>query len=130
MITEEKIKVFVYGTLKVGGKFARHYDPHRLSTKPGTIKGTMFDILGSFPGVVLNGETVISGEVHEYSNPEKVVPSLDNLEGFNGDNNPNNLYNKEVILVTTDEGEELCQVYTFARDTEKYKEVKTGVWEI
>ena len=124
------LKVFVYGTLKVGGRFAKKFDEVRLSTKTGTIQGTMFNINKSFPGLVLGSNTDITGEVHKYKRPEEVEKAMDMIEGFRGENDPHNLYNKAEVEVETDEGVETCKVYVFARDTADFEEVVDGVWEL
>lgn len=129
MEVEKNLKVFVYGTLKIGGRFAQYFNPYRVSVKKGQIKGTMFN-LGSFPGVVLNGDTIIEGEIHEYNQADSTEANLDSLEGFRGNNNSTNLYNKDIVEVTTDTGTELCKVYTFARSIEGFKKIKEGIWEI
>ena len=51
------VKVFVYGTLKQGGYFAKRFDKFRLSNKLGKTKGTMFNVFNSYPGLVLTGNT-------------------------------------------------------------------------
>ncbi len=123
------LKVFVYGTLKVGGHFAGRFDDKRNTIKQGTINGTMFSIGGSFPGVVLNGNTVITGEVHEYSDPARVESALDMIEGYYAEGHDGNLYNKKTVTVKTSDGEEECMMYEFARSTDDVKEVTSGIWE-
>ncbi len=129
-MSKNNLKVFVYGTLKKGGVFSKRFDKNREKVKIGKIKGTMFSINNSFPGVVLNGKTIITGEVHEYSNAEEVERSLDNIEGFAGLEDPSNLYNKEIVEVETEDGTEICKMYTFARNLNNYSKIDSGVWEI
>ena len=127
----KELRVFVYGTLKVGGKFAGRYDEFRKTVKKGTIKGKMFSVHNSFPGVLLNGEDTIHGEIHEYADPDgKVLSSLNRLEGFITEGNKNNLYNQRFVKVSTDEGEYECLMYEFNRPTDELSQVKTGVWKI
>ncbi len=126
----EFLKIFVYGTLKIGGRFAKKFDKSRLSSKTGTIKGTMFSINNSFPGVVLQGGTTIIGEVHEYEESIEVERALDCLEGYHGRDDPHNLYDKYNVEVNTDDGVEKCKVYIFARETKNFDEVTNGTWEL
>ncbi|MBV5347486.1 gamma-glutamylcyclotransferase [bacterium] len=130
MIEEQKLKVFVYGTLKVGGGFAHRFDKFRVSTKPGKITGTMFNIFNSYPGVVLKGDTIIKGEVHEYVNAAAVEKALDMIEGFRGEGHTGNLYNKSKVVVNTNDGEEECFMYEYARNTSDIKKVEEGEWQI
>ena len=124
-----ELKVFVYGTLKVGGRFSKRFDPVRTSVKIGSIKGTLYD-LGSFPGVKLNSSDEVVGEIHTYTQAEDVEKSLDRIEGYFGENHPHNLYNKKEVEVTTAEGAEICKVYEFAKDVEKFTKIKEGVWKV
>lgn len=127
----DTLKVFVYGTLKVGGFFSKRFDDYRLSSKEATTKGTMFDSGSSYPAVVLEGDDTITGEVHEYSNKSEVELRMDYIEGFGGSNDsPGNLYNKYEITVNTKDGSEKCIMYGFARDTNELKKVESGIWEI
>jgi len=125
-----ELKVFVYGTLKVGGRFSKRFDSVRTSVKTGSIKGTLYD-LGSFPGVKLNTEeSTIFGEVHTYTQAKDVEASLDRIEGYFGEDHPHNLYNKKQVEVLTENGTETCMVYEFAKDVEKFTKVKEGIWKI
>lgn len=79
---KEKIKVFVYGTLRAG-----EHNDHRLEDAEfvgyGTLLGgyKMID-LGSFPAVVEDegAEWAMAGEVYEVDE-RTLLGSLDNLEG-------------------------------------------------
>ena len=124
------LKIFVYGTLKVGGAFAHNFDKYRQSNKPGKIKGTMFNIFGAYPGIKLTGDVEIEGEVHEYANALSVEAAFDRIEGYKGPGQPDNLYEKRTILVETAEGTEECIIYEYARDTKEFNQVKEGVWKI
>ena len=125
-------KVFVYGTLKVGGHFAANFNGVRLSSKKATILGTMFSIDGRFPGVVLEGDTIIQGEIHEYDQFKQVLQGLDSIEGYSvrGEKD-HNLYNRSIITANAEDGEEVdVWVYTFNQATDGYDEVESGEWVI
>ena len=124
-----ELKIFVYGTLKVGGRFSKRFDQVRTSVKKGTIKGTLYD-LGSFPGVKLGTDTEVLGEVHTYTQAKEVEASLDRIEGYIGEDHPHNLYNKKQVQVVTDDGIETCLIYEFARDAEKFTKIKEGIWQV
>ena len=130
MIEEPKLKVFVYGTLKVGGGFAQRFDKFRVSIKTGKIKGTMFNIFNSYPGVVLQGDNIIKGEVHEYTNAKEVEQALDRIEGYMGEGHAHNLYNKSRVLVNTDDGQEECFMYEYARNTANIPKIAEEEWKI
>ena len=70
--------VFVYGTLRRGGRndIAR-YRPAPQLIGEASIAGTLFD-LGAYPGIVLEGERRVRGEV--YAIEPAVEAALDVLE--------------------------------------------------
>jgi gamma-glutamylcyclotransferase (GGCT)/AIG2-like uncharacterized protein YtfP len=87
--------VFVYGTLKSGGK-VRGLDGFPGATIVGKAKTTYPDYhmidLGAFPGVLKNGEHHIQGEVWEVD--EQTALELDMIEGYP------DFYNKEKTETT------------------------------
>jgi gamma-glutamylcyclotransferase (GGCT)/AIG2-like uncharacterized protein YtfP len=122
------MKLFVYGTLKVGGRYAAKFDQYRISSVPATINGRMYSVGGSYPAVV-EGDDFILGEMHEY--PEEVLPMMDYIEGFRGEGDERNLYNRTTTIAITEDGNvESVFVYFFNHPVEGLKPVKDGVWKI
>lgn len=126
----EEGKVFVYGTLKVGGFFAQRFDKVRLSSVPGTVKANMYSIEGRFPGIVESKDGVVTGELHTYTDIELVIAMMDMIEGYFGADDPNNLYDRVKINVETKDGNVEATAYVFAKGTYGYEQVKDGVWKI
>ena len=127
-------KVFVYGTLKMGGRFAVIYqdlfDPNRVEVKQAKIKGGLFD-LGSYPGVKLDEEGEVHGELHIFENPEKILPVLDSIEGYNEHNPEGGLYNRVEVEVEVEDGEpETALVYVFNGTPRPEDKIEAGVWEL
>ena len=127
-------KIFVYGTLKEGGRFAEVYkdkfDPLRKGIRPAKIKGTLFN-LGSFPGVKLEGDAEVKGEIHSFDEFDAILKIMDRIEGYRGPDNPDNLFNRETVEAELDDGStEEAVIYTFARDANGAKIVEDGVWAI
>lgn len=120
--------VFVYGTLKSG--MVRH-GVLRESEKIGedAIKGTMIN-LGSFPGVVLQGNDIIHGEVY-YVN-ERTLETLDHIEGHPC------FYKRVKVRSCVADDEEECRAvgdhfwcYTLPESYLQeghYQHIPTGVW--
>ena len=112
--------VFVYGTLKQG--FSNH---HVMKRANGRFVGThntdpwyTMIKMGTFPGVVVGGETSIKGEVFEV---DSLVP-LDRLEGYPS------FYNRR--LIETDYGP--AWMYILAdrhKNVDMYVKVVSGKWE-
>lgn len=123
-------KFFVYGTLKEGGRLSGPVVRFREGDiKKATIVGTMFSVHGSYPAVVLEGNNIIHGELHEYD--EQAVPIMDQIEGYGGPDCPHNLYNRGEVEVTLEDGtKDVATVYTFARPTNDLKVIGEGVWKI
>ena len=123
-------KVFVYGTLKVGGHYAFAVDDFRKSVKKAMTKGKMYSINGMFPGLVADDSTEVQGELHTYE--VAALKILDNIEGYRAHRAPEeNLYQRVEAKVTTEEGKkEKAFVYLFNHNVANYDEVKSGVWPI
>jgi gamma-glutamylcyclotransferase (GGCT)/AIG2-like uncharacterized protein YtfP len=109
-------KVFVYGTLKQGGRFHPALEGCEfLGNK--TLKGfEMYDFHGSYP-IVIKGDkdSKIHGEV--YRVPAEVESILDQIEGYP------HLYQKHVVKDMT--------LYIFEdpkRVKGKFERIKDGVW--
>ena len=124
----ETLKVFVYGTLKVGGKFAVRFDEVRKTVAPAIAKGTLFNV-GWFPAAIFGGDTEIVGEFHEYTDPDRVASMFDSIEGCHGES-PNNLYNRKTVEVLVNGKPVKCLAYEFNKDTTDMEVVETGIWEI
>lgn len=125
--------IFVYGTLKVGGRFARQFDDLRKSVVKGKIKGAMFSVHGSYPAVVPEGDNEIIGEVHTYDDAkmEEISARMDGIEGYRGQDNPNNLYNKSTVEVELEDGKKIeATTYFFNHGIEGLEKVADGVWPV
>ena len=105
-------KVFVYGTLKSGGEIRGLNQFGDGANIVGKAKTQYPDYemsdLGAFPGVFLNGEFHIQGEVWEVS--DDVAKQLDAIEGYP------DFYNK--IPTETSQGK--AMMYFLPKEYEKY----------
>jgi len=125
------LKVFVYGTLKVGGSNANPYDMVRVSSKKAYTLGHLFNVNNHFPAAIFGSEkSRIYGEIHEYSDPEETQTRLNRLEGCREENDPNNLYNHKTIEVFSNGEVESCLAYEFNREVNNLPIIPSGVWEI
>lgn len=129
-MSKQNRKFFVYGTLKEGGYFARHFDRLRKSATPGRVEGVDMLDLGGFPGAI-PGEGTILGEVHEYEKEEEVLRGFDDIEGYNERAPEASLYiRKEVDVVLEDGSKVKASMYFFNRESKGRKFVENGVWDI
>ncbi|WP_345540914.1 gamma-glutamylcyclotransferase family protein [Variovorax defluvii] len=99
--------VFVYGTLRRGGRndIAR-FDPPARFVGAASVAGTLYD-LGSYPGAVLGGDGVLTGEV--YAIDPALEAQLDVLEGVRPDDSGE--YIKRELRVRVGALEIDCLVY-------------------
>jgi gamma-glutamylcyclotransferase (GGCT)/AIG2-like uncharacterized protein YtfP len=101
-MTAAKItQVFVYGTLKPGGRYHRAYcGGFAFEIEKAATYGQLFDFpeLG-YPGAIENSDHSIQGCLISFKHfPDEVLPKLDKLEGFDP-NRPagqNEYYRKQV----------------------------------
>lgn len=123
-------KIFVYGTLKIGGYYSKYIDRYRHSSEIATLRGTLFDA-EYFPVLIEKGNNVIHGELHIYKNPEIVLSIIDRIEGFIDKRSENNLFvRKKAIIQLKNNGECLAYVYFFTHNTNGMKQIKDGKWKI
>lgn len=132
----DKGLVFVYGTLKTDGMYAENFDRFRLSTRKGSIRGSLYD-LRVFPAFVLEGDDEIYGEIHEYNSFAKVRWYMDQIEGRFAEGDSNNLYERTKVEAADENGETIeVLVYHLVdrglmRDIEHgiYTKIESGIWE-
>lgn len=89
--------VFVYGTLRAGGRndIAR-FRPQPERVGDATLAGTLYD-LGVYPGAVLGGDGLLRGEVYRIT-PE-VEAALDRLEEVADDDSGEYIKRERMVAV-------------------------------
>jgi len=97
--------VFFYGTLMAGFDRRRRagIDSKLSYIGRGSIKAALFD-LGLYPAAVPAPDGDVWGEVYGVSEPETVLPALDNIEGFTPDDPDRSLYLRRTTEVTLPDG--------------------------
>ncbi|EMF46809.1 Butirosin biosynthesis protein BtrG [Planococcus halocryophilus Or1] len=91
--------LFVYGTLKQGGKYHCYLDEAELVEERATAKGSLYDTGMGYPAMVLSKDCQVEGEIYDI--PDVLWPALDYLEDYSG--NPEiDLYDKKKIQVEVD----------------------------
>lgn len=125
-------RVFVYGTLKEGGKLDRKdFSKRRISVTAATIVGKLYDA-GWYPAVKLVGKGDVHGEVHEFKKEDMdfIVHSMDRIEGYDPDSaDKSNLYVRRIVVAKSKNGEKMkAYVYEFPRDLPEKQRVKSGAW--
>jgi len=102
-------QVFFYGTIMRG--YSRYEYPgiknNRIHVKRGRVKGILYDI-GDYPAMVKadrdNEENYVYGEIHEFSEAEKVIKIIDRIEKFNPNDCNHSLFVREKVAVFLESG--------------------------
>jgi gamma-glutamylcyclotransferase (GGCT)/AIG2-like uncharacterized protein YtfP len=136
MKNKESIDVFVYGTLKQGGRLLNSALRDRLvSVKKATLRGATLYDLGPFPGISLRREEdkgrEVIGELHTYKDPEFVINMMDQIEGVGATENTS-LFVRRDVVVQTEGMEQIAVVYEAAPNTLQNsfnkEQVTSGEW--
>lgn len=108
------MKMFVYGTLKKGGRL---YTRAESSIKKDSISGSLYN-LKYYPGIKLDGAGVVEGEVHELD--DRYLPWFDHVEG------EGSLYNRRTVRTLKGE---TVYVYEYACYVSEHWLIESGIWE-
>jgi gamma-glutamylcyclotransferase (GGCT)/AIG2-like uncharacterized protein YtfP len=132
-------RIFVYGTLRTGGRLHGHLKGQQ-EVGPGKTVGMLYDV-GSFPAAVFRDDIVpdaiprhareqreipvIFGEVWEVD-PETLA-RLDMVEGYYQNDRHNSLYVRTIAEVWLDTGRYVaCSVYEWNREVDGLKRIESG----
>jgi gamma-glutamylcyclotransferase (GGCT)/AIG2-like uncharacterized protein YtfP len=111
MISHQAIQhLLVYGTLRVGQGAYRGFHLADTTDHVATVQipGKMYHF-GGFPGIRLDEQGVIIGDLLKMHDPETLMPQMDRYEGVPS------LYTREIVdvIVPSEVGEEPAQVKAF-----------------
>lgn len=121
----ENILVFVYGTLRKHER--NHYllkDSNLISEQAWTY-GELFDTGNGYPMLKKSSTHKVFGELYEVN--QKQLVSLDELEGYKV-NRKDNLYEREIQTIYTDNGE--CSAYLYMSERSCVTAIASGDWKI
>lgn len=130
--------LFVYGSLMTGFWNYQEFlaDANLGEVKKARIKGTLYHLSAGYPALK-EGNDWVYGEYYEVESFDAMlVEQLDELEGHYGEENPKNLYNREVRTIevwnddTKNYEEKTAFVYAYNQsvDTEMY--IPHGDWRV
>lgn len=96
-------RMFVYGTLRVGMyNYDKYYKEHDSFRRNAYVKGRLYTIRGKDYPALTEGDRMILGEIHEV--PDQVQDEVDLMEGFFGEGNIENEYDKIVSEIYDADG--------------------------
>lgn len=120
------MKLFVYGSLKKGGKYHSYLEEATLVADHAVAKGALYDSGMGYPAMTLSESGDIIGEVYEI--PGELWPALDDLEGYVGEETTD-LFNKLTITVEAN-GEKMDAVVYVSQNQKLLKtKVPDGIWD-
>lgn len=134
----KNINVFVYGSLREGFfNYDLYLKGNVISIKPAEISGfELYHMPYKGYPAILPGKTTVIGEVVELKDYDSTLKALDKMEGFLGENNPNNEYTRILVKVklTDEERFEDCYCYFYNKDIdEKFQNeaiyIENGDWK-
>lgn len=121
------MKMFVYGSLKKGGKYHSYLDEATLFAEHAVANGVIYDSGLGYPAAVLSEPGKITGEIYDI--PEELWPALDDLEGYTG-GAETDLFDKVTATVESN-GDEIEAIVYVAKDPKLLKtKVPGGVWDV
>jgi gamma-glutamylcyclotransferase (GGCT)/AIG2-like uncharacterized protein YtfP len=131
---EKQMPVFAYGTLMIGREnYKRYIHPFPHRAIPAETEGELYHLPLGYPGL-LAGQTSVRGVCFFFPEEvyEQVLTGLDELEGYFGPGDPRNEYERVLMPVRLDGGEQIqAYVYQFvdaAYARRKGIRVEDGDW--
>ncbi|MGH4121989.1 MAG: gamma-glutamylcyclotransferase family protein [Clostridium sp.] len=109
-------KIFVYGSLLENFYNYNKYLALKVEKMNyGKVLGKLYHLKNKGYPAMIRGNDFIYGEIFELYDWERTVARLDELEGYFGDGNSDNMYNKTLIEVEVLPGKskELAYVYMY-----------------
>jgi gamma-glutamylcyclotransferase (GGCT)/AIG2-like uncharacterized protein YtfP len=123
---------FVYGTLMRGESNHAVAARHGLAdVRSGSVSGDLFDTGAGYPAMrPTTGPGRVYGELLVTMDFESALQSMDALEGYAGEDDPDNLYERRLIEVTLDDdgGTCLAWIYVYAQDLPPHTRIVSGRW--
>jgi len=121
--------LFVYGTLRRGQPLHRYLSsPETRFVGEGRIVGRLFD-LGEYPAATSDPKrfSTVRGEVHEMLAPEKILPVLDDVEGYDARSPERSLFERRPVEVRLESGRTVTAwVYFYRKPLGKATEIPDG----
>jgi gamma-glutamylcyclotransferase (GGCT)/AIG2-like uncharacterized protein YtfP len=126
--------IFVYGTLMKGLDNDHLLEPYAIKRETGYIQGKLYHLMPhGYPALTVKevGNS-IKGELVEIENSVMVLTVLDHLQGYQGLDDSQNLFDRIVIQVRRENGEKIDAYVYVWQDTKQIakigKIVTTGNW--
>ncbi|TVP75545.1 MAG: gamma-glutamylcyclotransferase [Puniceicoccaceae bacterium] len=127
--------VFVYGTLKPGGRYWPQYAEGKVTASiPAMVHGTIYHLAAcGYPGVILGGSGWVHGYMHVFEE-KSAMEALDHLEGFVPGADPSSCeYIRRTAPAFDPSGDPFATVWVYEMTAEKIaqlggEKVPSGNW--
>ena len=121
--------IFAYGTLMHGERsHERVAQRLRRTHRPARVSGATLVRIDWYPGLVLNAEGVVHGELFEIDDIGAALDELDSYEDFAGYRDDGSLYRRSLVRTHTNGGAMLAWTYVFLGDAEDLPVIASGRW--
>ena len=127
-----RLPFFVYGTLIPDQPNYYLWKDSIVNTKSGIIKNHQLFDMGHYPMIVESDGNTVQGMLMYIKNEDyaKITEIIDNLEGYNPENNESSAYNRKMRKIELENGEiEKAWIYIGSEEyISKENAVKDGNW--
>ncbi|MDN3549054.1 gamma-glutamylcyclotransferase family protein [Mucilaginibacter aquaedulcis] len=120
--------LFVYGTLlNSQNSYGAYLQQHCTFLMEGKFKGKLYD-MGEYPGAIahVHGEQYVHGSIYLMDDPNQILTSIDDYEGFGDDQEQPNLFIRVIKEIETATGPIECWVYVYNLPVEHLTQIKSG----
>ena len=122
MLMAKDINIFVYGSLREGFfNYDKYLKGKVVSIEHGKIKDMILYHMPykGYPAI-LPGKGEVVGEIMVLKDYENTMKALDEMEGFIGEGNPENEYNRRLLEVELEDGrKEKCYTYCYNKEIDE-----------
>ncbi|GGF09948.1 putative gamma-glutamylcyclotransferase YkqA [Halobacillus andaensis] len=119
--------LFVYGSLCKGERNHHYVTNETCLSEQAWVRAKLYKSESYYPFIVHDEAEITFGELYEINPKQEAL--IDRLEGYHPeDSNP--LFKKEVIKVTTQQGEYEAYTYFGSERLKKEKEISSGDWKV
>ena len=119
--------VFVYGTLMEGEQRWPQLRPWSSGAQPGSIRGGLHH-LGAYPGLRLDEEGVVHGELHRCGELSDALAVLDRIEGCDEGDPESGLYVRVPVEVHVESGSVWAWTYAINQLPATARRLHEGRW--
>lgn len=119
--------VFVYGTLMEGEQRWPQLHPWSSGAQRGTVTGALYH-LGAYPGMRLDEDGTVHGELHRCDDMANALAALDRIEGCDDENPLAGLYLRLPVSVQVEGGVVWAWTYVINQLPPNAKRIEDGRW--